>query len=69
MESLRVFDQDDTAPNNMPVESSLLGLQCLIVELLAKNQQLRHRLHEQGHVLSARSAEVGALQIRADSFF
>jgi hypothetical protein len=69
MESLRALDQDDTSPNNMPVESRLLGLECLIVELLIKNQQLRHRLHEQGHVLSVRSADVGALQIRAGSFF
>jgi len=51
MESLRAFDQDDTSPDNMPVESRLLGLECLIVELLIKNQQLRHRLQEQGHVL------------------
>jgi hypothetical protein len=69
MESLRVFDQDDTAPSNMPLESRLLGLECLIVELLVKNQQLRHLLHEQGHVLSVRSADVGAHQIRADSLF
>jgi hypothetical protein len=69
MESLRVFDQDGIAPNNMPVETRLLGLECLIVELLVKNQQLRHRLQEQEHVLSVRSADVGAHQLRAVSLF
>lgn len=69
MESSLLLDQDESAPYNTAFQTRLLGLQCLIAELLLKNQQLRERLEKQWPETSIHFASVRAVQVEPEARF
>jgi hypothetical protein len=69
MESSFLFDQDESAACNTAFQSRLLSLQCLIGELLLKNQQLRERIEKQWPEPSIHFANVRAVQVESEVRF
>jgi len=67
MESPLLIDQDESAPYNTAFQSRLLGLQCLIAELLVKNQQLRERLEKQWPEPTIHFATVRAVHAESEA--